>query len=66
MSERQEKGDLERAMDAAPDGQKVDAQAVAESITSGQVEAEEQPTPEDEERPGNNYPFKQTDRERPR
>ncbi len=48
-------GAIERAMDAAPDGDQIDLQEVANSVNSGQVEAEEQPAPQDELRPGNDY-----------
>jgi hypothetical protein len=65
MSDQREKESLERTMDDAPDGQQIDLQDVAKAVNSGQVEAEEQPTPEDELRPANAYARERADPERP-
>ena len=65
MSGQQDKGSLEREMEDAPKGPQIDLQEIAKSVNSGQVEAEEQPTPEDELRPGNDYARRQADQERP-
>ena len=65
MSEQQrDRGSLERAMDEAPDGSEIDLQEIARSVDSGQVEAEEQPTPQDELREGNEYARRGADTER--
>lgn len=51
--QQQDRGSLEQQMEDAPTGGQVDLQEAANTINSGQVEAEEQSTPQDETRPGN-------------
>lgn len=55
---------LEREMDKAPDGAEIDLQEVGRAVSSGRVEAEEQPTPEDELKSGNEYARESTTKER--
>lgn len=55
MSGQPTQGDLERRMDDAPDGERIDLQDIARAVNSGKVSAEEQPTPQDELREGNAY-----------
>lgn len=61
---QQDRDSLERAMDNAPDGSEIDLQEVSRAVSSGQVEAEEQPTPQDELREGNEYARRGTATER--
>jgi hypothetical protein len=52
----QQQGDkhsVEQEMTDAPAGGQIDIQEASESVNSGKVEAEEQPQPQDELRPGN-------------
>ena len=51
--QQQDKTPFERETEDAPKGKEIDLQEVARSVNSGQVEAEEQSTSEDLQRPGN-------------
>ena len=64
MSGQQDRGSLEREMDKAPEGEQIDLQEVGRAVSSGQVEAEEQPTPEDELSTGNEYARDSTAKDR--